>query len=112
MRGNRVAHAKFLTKNGIKDFFLGQDSVIIEKISTIYYTIKDRCKRMARTVNYEAKIETIEAKIQKKKDEIKKLKAELEEVKAKKAQADYKELLDYMSEHDISAEKVLDVIKN
>lgn len=67
---------------------------------------------MARTANYEAKIETIEAKIQKKKDEIKKLKAELEEVRAKKAQADYKELLDYMSEHDISAHKVLEVIKN
>lgn len=67
---------------------------------------------MARTANYEAKIETIEAKIQKKKDEIKKLKAELEEVKAKQAQADYKELLDYMSEHDISADKVLEVIKN
>lgn len=67
---------------------------------------------MARTANYEAKIETIEAKIQKKKDEIKKLKAELEEVRAKKAQADYKELLDYMSEHDIPADKVLEVIKN
>ena len=67
---------------------------------------------MARTANYEAKIEPIEAKIQKKKDEIKKLKAELEEVRAKKAQADYNELLDYMSEHDISADKVLEVIKN
>ena len=67
---------------------------------------------MARTANYEAKIETIEAKIQKKKDEIKKLKAELEEVRAKKAQADYKELLDYMSDNDISADKVLEVIKN
>ena len=35
---------------------------------------------MARTANYEAKIETIEAKIQKKKDEIKKLKEEFDKI--------------------------------
>lgn len=40
------------------------------------------------------------------------IKAELEDAKARKAQADYKELLDYMTEHDISADTVLDAIKN
>lgn len=67
---------------------------------------------MARTANYEVKIETLEAKIEKKQEELKKLKAELEDAKTKKAQADYKELLDYMTEHDISADTVLDAIKN
>ncbi len=67
---------------------------------------------MARTANYTAKIESLEAKVVKKQEELKKLKAELEDAKAKKAQADYKELLDYMTEHDISADTVLDAIKN
>ena len=67
---------------------------------------------MARTTNYAAKIESLEAKVVKKQEELKKLKAELEDAKAKKAQADYKELLDYMTEHDISADTVLDAIKN
>ena len=72
----------------------------------------DGSKGMARTANYEVKIETLEAKIEKKQEELKKLKAELEDAKTKKAQADYKELLDYMTEHDISADTVLDAIKN
>ena len=67
---------------------------------------------MARTANYAAKIESLEAKVAKKQEELKTLKAQLEEVKAKKAQADYKELLDYMTENDISADTVLEAIKN
>lgn len=67
---------------------------------------------MARTANYAAKIESLETKVAKKQEELKKLKAELEDAKAKKAQADYKELLDYMTENDISADTVLEAIKN
>lgn len=67
---------------------------------------------MARTANYAAKIESLEAKVAKKQEELKKLKAEFEDAKAKKAQADYKELLDYMTENDISADTVLEAIKN
>ena len=67
---------------------------------------------MARTANYAAKIESLEAKVAKKQEELKKLKAELEDAKAKKAQADYKALLDYMTENDISADTVLEAIKN
>lgn len=72
----------------------------------------DRSRNMARTANYAAKIESLEAKVAKKQEELKKLKAELEDAKAKKAQADYKELLDYMTENDISADAVLEAIKN
>ena len=67
---------------------------------------------MASTANYAAKIESLEATVAKKQEELKKLKAELEDAKAKKAQADYKELLDYMTENDISADTVLEAIKN
>ena len=72
----------------------------------------DRSIKMARTANYAAKIESLEAKVAKKQEELKKLKAELEDAKAKKAQADYKKLLDYMTENDISADTVLEAIKN
>lgn len=72
----------------------------------------DRRRNMARTANYAVKIESLEAKVAKKQEELKKLKAELEDAKAKKAQADYKELLDYMTENDISADAVLEAIKN
>ncbi|MFV0637033.1 protein kinase [Mitsuokella sp.] len=66
---------------------------------------------MARATNYDAKIATLEEKIAKKKTELKKLKAELAAVKENKAKADYKELLEYMSEHDIAANDVLGMIK-
>ena len=67
---------------------------------------------MARATNYDAKIAAIEEKIAKKKAELKKLKAELATVKENKAKADYKELLEYMSEHDIAANDVLGMIKD
>ena len=66
---------------------------------------------MARATNYDAKIASIEEKIAKKKAELKKLKAELAMVKENNAKADYKELLEYMSEHDIAANDVLGMIK-
>lgn len=67
---------------------------------------------MARATNYDAKIANLEAKIAKKKEELKKLKAELATVKNNKAKADYKELLEYMSDHDIAANDVLGMIKD
>lgn len=66
---------------------------------------------MARQMNYSAKIESLEAKINKKQEELKKLKVELSETKARKAESDYKELIDYMEQNGISAEDVLGAIK-
>ena len=66
---------------------------------------------MARQMNYRTKIESLEAKINKKQEELKKLKVELSETKAKKAESDYKELIEYMEQNGISAEDVLDAIK-
>ncbi len=54
---------------------------------------------MARTATYAAKIKSLEVKIAKKQEEFRKF-------KGKKAKADY------MTEIDISADAVLDVIKN
>lgn len=66
---------------------------------------------MARQMNYSAKIESLEAKINKKQEELKKLKVELSETKARKAESDYKELIEYMEQNGISAEDVLGAIK-
>lgn len=66
---------------------------------------------MARTADYDAKIAVIEEKLEKKKNEVKKLKETLAELKEKKAKADYKELLNYMTENEISAAQVLDTLK-
>ena len=66
---------------------------------------------MARTADYDAKIAVIEEKLEKKKNEVKKLKETLAELKEKKAKADYKELLNYMMENEISAAQVLDTLK-
>ena len=56
---------------------------------------------MAR-MNFDAKIEMLEAKIEKKTNDLKKLKEELEDVKERKMKTAYKELLEYMSENDIT----------
>ena len=66
---------------------------------------------MARTTNYDAKIAVIEEKLEKKKNEVKKLKEALADLKEKKAKSDYKELLNYMTENEISADQVLDTLK-
>lgn len=66
---------------------------------------------MARQMNFNAKIEVLEAKISKKQEELKKLKTELAEAKAKKANVDYKALIEYMEQNGISAETVLESIK-
>lgn len=66
---------------------------------------------MARQMNYSAKIESLEAKINKKQEELKKLKVELSETKARKAESDYKELIEYMEQNGISAEDILGAIK-
>ena len=66
---------------------------------------------MARKANYEEKIATLQAKITKKQEELKTLKAQLEEVKAKKAQQDYKVLVEYMEQNNLTAEYVLGAIK-
>lgn len=66
---------------------------------------------MARQMNFNAKIEVLEAKINKKQEELKKLKVELAEAKTKKANVDYKALIEYMEQNGISAETVLESIK-
>ncbi len=66
---------------------------------------------MARQMNFDAKIFALETKINKKQEELKKLKVELSETKARKAESDYKELIEYMEQNGISAEDVLGAIK-
>ena len=66
---------------------------------------------MARKANYEEKIATLQAKITKKQEELKTLKAQLDEVKTKKAQQDYKVLVEYMEQNNLPAEDVLGAIK-
>lgn len=66
---------------------------------------------MARKSNYEEKIATLQAKITKKQEELKTLKAQLDEVKTKKAQQDYKVLVEYMEQNNLTAEDVLGAIK-
>lgn len=66
---------------------------------------------MARKANYNEKINSLEAKIEKKHNEIKTLKEKLSELKAKKAELDYKELTEYMTANNLSAEEVLACIK-
>ncbi len=67
---------------------------------------------MARKANYDEKISALEAKIEKKQGEIKALKAQVSELKAKKAEEDYKDLMEYMLANNLSAEEVLACIKN
>lgn len=67
---------------------------------------------MARKANYDEKISALEAKIEKKQGEIKTLKAQVSELKAKKAEEDYKDLMEYMLANNLSAEEVLACIKN
>lgn len=66
---------------------------------------------MARQMDFDKKIESLKSKIEKKHEELKKLKAELEAVKSKKASTDYKALVDYMEQNDLTAEEVLESIK-
>ena len=66
---------------------------------------------MARKANYEERIATLQAKITKKQEELKTLKAQLDEVKTKKAQQDYKVLVEYMEQNNLTAEDVLGAIK-
>ena len=66
---------------------------------------------MARKAHYEEKIATLQAKITKKQEELKTLKAQLDEVKTKKAQQDYKVLVEYMEQNNLTAEDVLGAIK-
>lgn len=66
---------------------------------------------MARQMDFDKKIESLKSKIEKKHEELKKLKAELEAVKSKKASTDYKALVDYMEQNNLTAEEVLESIK-
>ena len=66
---------------------------------------------IGKKANYEEKIATLQAKIAKKQEELKTLKAQLEEVKTKKAQQDYKVLVEYMEQNNLTAEDVLGAIK-
>ena len=66
---------------------------------------------MARKANYDEKIKAIEEKIEKKSNELKALKAQLTELKSKKAQDDYRELMDYMKANNMSAGEVLSKLK-
>ena len=66
---------------------------------------------MARTANYEQKIESITAKIEKKAEEIKVLKAQLADLEAKKTQTDFKTLNEYLVNKGIAPEEALGKLK-
>ena len=66
---------------------------------------------MARTANYEQKIENITAKIEKKAEEIKALKAQLAEKKKKKTRTDFKVLNEYLVNKGIAPEEALGKLK-
>ena len=67
---------------------------------------------MARKANYDEKISALEAKVEKKQGEIKALKAQVSELKSKKAEEDYKDLMEYMVANNLTAEEVLASIKD
>ena len=66
---------------------------------------------MARTANYEQKIENITAKIEKKAEEIKALKAQLADLEAKKTRTDFKVLNEYLVNKGIAPEEALGKLK-
>ena len=67
---------------------------------------------MARTANYEQKIENITAKIEKKSEEIKALKAQLADLEAKKTRTDFKVLNEYLVNKGIAPEEALGKLKD
>ena len=66
---------------------------------------------MARTTNYEQKIESIKAKIENKAEEIKALKAQLADLEAKKTRTDFKVLNEYLVNKGIAPEEALGKLK-
>ena len=66
---------------------------------------------MARTANYEQKIENITAKIEKKSEEIKTLKAQLADHEAKKTRTDFKALNEYLVNKGVAPEEALGKLK-
>ncbi len=66
---------------------------------------------MARTANYEQKIESITAKIEKKADEIKALKAQLADLEAKKTRTYFKVLNEYLLNKGIPPDEALGKLK-
>ncbi len=67
---------------------------------------------MARRTDYEGKINKINSKIENHQEAIKKLKAQLADLEAKKAEDDYKDLVEYMKENSLSATDVIAKITN
>lgn len=66
---------------------------------------------MARQVNYDAKIEKLESQIETASSKLKNMQADLSELKQKKEERDYRELLDFMKENDISASEAVEALK-
>lgn len=66
---------------------------------------------MAKPANYEAKINILNEKIEKKSAAIKQLRAELQEIKAKQEAERMKELVAFMEESDMSANRALELIQ-
>ena len=66
---------------------------------------------MARTVNYNQKIESLKAKVEKKSEEVKELKALLADLEQKKLKEDFKTLNEYLSEKGIVPEDALAKLK-
>ncbi len=62
---------------------------------------------MARKTDYDAKIKTAQYKIEKHQEAIKALKTQLKELETLKAENDYKELLNYMKDNDLSTADVI-----
>ena len=64
-----------------------------------------------RKISFEEEIQKYQEKLSKKEVEVKELKSKINSLKMKKAEHDYKDLLNYMQDQKITAEQVLDIIK-
>lgn len=64
-----------------------------------------------RKMSFEEEIQKYQEKLSKKEAEVKELKSKIKSLKMKKAEHDYKDLLNYMQDQKITAEQVLDIIK-
>lgn len=64
-----------------------------------------------RKISFEEEIQKYQEKLSKKETEVKELKSKINSLKMKKAEHDYKDLLNYMQDQKITAEQVLDIIK-
>lgn len=63
---------------------------------------------MPRKANYDKKIELLEAQVGIAEERLESLRGKLNDLKQKKEEQDYRELLDFMKERNISAEEAVE----